>query len=179
MFWPPEMGKEFPDLELIDQTGKKVRISDFKGSVILIEYIGMTCPACQAFSGAHDVGAYGGIKPQKGLKSIEKFCPIYSKGVRLSDDRVIFIQILLYSMSMGAPTVEDAKKWAKHFRLDRSKNQIVLAGKEELLGKASYDLIPGFQLVDKDFILRSDSTGHHPRNNLYTELLPMMPELIK
>ncbi len=40
--WPPELGKPYPDLELVDQTGKKVRLSSFKGKVLLIEPIGMS-----------------------------------------------------------------------------------------------------------------------------------------
>ena len=34
-------------------------------------------------------------------------------------------------------------------------------------------MIPGFQLVDRDFILRCDA-GNPPRQNLYQELLPMV-----
>ena len=33
-------------------------------------------------------------------------------------------------------------------------------------------MVPGFQLVDRRFVLRWDATGHSPRHNLYTELLP-------
>ncbi len=158
--WPPRLGKPYPDLALTDQTGKVVRLSDFKGSVIFIEYVGMTCPACQAFAGAHRLGSFANVKPQRGLQSIEEYFPRHAGGLTLDDERIVFVQILLYSMSMQAPTPEDARSWAAHFKLDRARNQIVLAGKKELIGPASYNLIPGFQLVDKDFVLRSDSTGN-------------------
>ena len=82
---------------------------------------------------------------------------------------------------MGVPGPEDAKKWAEHFHFDRSKNRIVLAGAKEFLApenyNASYNLVPGFQLIDRDFILRSDSTGHNPHDGLYTQLLSMVPQL--
>ena len=106
--WPPRLGEPYPDLTLIDQTGQPVRLSSFKGSVILIEPVGMTCSGCQAFSGAH----------------------------------------------------------------------LVLAGTKELLGDASYNMIPGFHLVDRNFIFQSDSAGHTPRHNLVTHLLPMVPKLL-
>ncbi len=177
--WPPQLGRPFPDIALVDQTGRVVKMSSFKGKVILVEYIGMTCPACQAFTGAHDLGSFEKVNPQRGLESIEKLFPRYTGGLSLGDDRIVFVQILLYSMSMNAPTASDARKWARHFQLSRSNRQVVLAGKPELLGQDSYDLIPGFQLVDKNFVIRSDSTGHHPRHNLYTELLPMVSVILK
>lgn len=177
--WPPRLGEPYPDLELIDQTGQRVRLSSFKGSVLVIEPIGMTCPACQAFSGAHRFGSFEGVVPQGGLPSIEELFPRYTNGLSLSDDRIVFVQLLLYSMSMGAPSPDDARRWAKHFRMDRSKNFVVLAGTEDLLGPASYNMIPGFQLVDRNFILRADSTGHRPRHNLWTYLLPMVPRLLQ
>ena len=176
--WPPQLDERYPDLELIDQTGQTVRLSDFAGSVILVEYIGMTCSACQAFAGAHDVGSFEGVRPQVGVGSIEGYAPQYG-GVSLDDPRIVFVQILLYSMSMGAPTPQDARRWAEHFGMSRADREIVLAGTQELLGKASFDLIPGFQLIDRNFMLRSDSTGHRPQDNLYTELLPRIPELLK
>jgi len=44
--WPPEVGEPYPDATLIDQEGNPVKLSSFKGSVLLIEPIGMTCAAC-------------------------------------------------------------------------------------------------------------------------------------
>jgi len=176
--WPPQLGERYPEIRMIDQTGKHVIVSDFEGSVILIEYIGMTCPACQAFSGAHRLGPFKKITPQHDLKSIEEYLPEYA-GIKLSDERLVFIQIILYDMKMKAPIPKDAKEWARNFEFDRSKNRIVLAGTKEYVNSASYNLIPGFQVIDKNFILRSDSTGHNPHDNLFSTLLPMIPKLFK
>ena len=54
----------------------------------------------------------------------------------------------------------------------------MLYADSRFIGDATYRMIPGFQLVDRDFVLRSDSTGHRPTHNLYTELLPMVGELL-
>lgn len=177
--WPPKLGELYPDLELTDQTDRRVRLSSFKGHVILIEPVGMTCPACQAFSGAHRYGSFEGVVPQQGLPSIEELFPRYTSGLSLSDERIAFVQVLLYSMSMGPPTPDDVRRWAGHFKLGRLKNYFVLAGTKDLLGPASYNMIPGFQLVDRNFVMRADSTGHQPRHNLFTELLPMVPRLLE
>src|SRR5262245_47616048 len=66
--WPPVIGKPFPDMELADQDGKATRLSEFKGKVLLVEPVGMACPACQAFSGAlGKPGCFKGATAQKGL----------------------------------------------------------------------------------------------------------------
>jgi cytochrome oxidase Cu insertion factor (SCO1/SenC/PrrC family) len=40
--WPPVVDETYPDLELTDFRGEVVRLSSFKGRVLLIEPIGMT-----------------------------------------------------------------------------------------------------------------------------------------
>lgn len=177
--WPPQLSQPYPDLELIDHRGNKVKLSDFKGKVIIIEPVGMTCSACNAFSGGGEKGGYKDMGVQKGLLSMEKYFPKYTNGISLHDDRIVYIQLLLYSLSMGAPTADDAKLWAEHFGLDKYSNAYILSGDKNLLGKASYNMIPGFQLVDKNFILRVDSTGHSPQHDLFGQLLPSVPVLLK
>jgi hypothetical protein len=56
--------------------------SSFKGIVILVEPVGMNCPACNAFSGGIQKGGYKGTHPQNGLPSIEQLFPKYTGGCR-------------------------------------------------------------------------------------------------
>ena len=178
--WPPVLGEPYPDVQLRDHNGKLVSLSQFEGKTIVVEPVGMSCPGCQAFAGGHHAGGFRGVQPQPGLKSIEEYAPRYSGGVSLDDARIVFVQLLLYDMTAAqAPTIEDAMAWAEHFGTDRHPNRIVLVGDQRLIGPASYDMIPGFQLIDADFVLRSDSTGHHPRHNLYQELLPLLGDLVR
>jgi len=180
--WPPQLGKAYPDgIEYYDQSGAKVKMSDFKGQVLFIEFVGMNCPACQAFSGANkkDIGSFENNAVQTGLDSIEEYFRQYSGGLKLSDDRIFYIAVLLYDMKLGHPKADDARKWAEHFKFDKSKKQIVIVPIQDLRGNDSYNLIPGFQLVDKKLVLRSDSTGHKPRDNLYSKLLPMVRKLLE
>jgi thiol-disulfide isomerase/thioredoxin len=177
--WPPRVGEPYPDLRLVDQTGQPVALSSFKGSVILIEMIGMTCPACQAFSGANRIGSFRGVTPTGGLPSIDELVPDYARGVAFPGDDVVFVQLLLFNMEMEPPTPEDAAAWAAHFHRDRARRQYVLAGGPALHNRASYVMVPGFQLVDRHFVLRWDATGHSPRHNLYRELLPALPGLLR
>ncbi len=177
--WPPKIDQPFPNIKLVSHAGEMVKLSDLRGKVILVEPIGMTCAACNAFSGAKLKGGYQGISYQQNLPPIESMLPQYANGITLDDERLVLVQILLYDMQLKPPNAEDAKKWAEHFGLDKKNNVYVLAGDERYINKASYDMIPGFFLIDKDFILRSDSTGHNPKHNLYTQLLPKIPWLLK
>jgi hypothetical protein len=72
--------------------------------------------------------------------------------------------------------VGHGKAWAEHFHRNRFKNEVALAGSADLLQprcrQASYNLIPGFQLVDKDFVLRHDATSDSPKINLWRDLIP-------
>ncbi len=176
--WPPKVGKSYPDATFIDQEGNPVKLSSFKGTVLLIEPIGMTCAACQAFSGAHKYGALGSVTPQKGLPSIETLFPQYTNGLSLRNSRIQFIQVLFYDMDMQAPTAHDVKEWTRQFRMERSSNYLVLAAPYAFQGRATSNMIPGFQLVDQEFILRADSTGHSPQHDLYRQLLPMVRQLL-
>jgi thiol-disulfide isomerase/thioredoxin len=177
--WPPQLNEPYPDLHLVDQTGTAVRLSDFKGKIILVELIGIPCPACQAFSGGHKVGGFKGVAPQPDLASIEESARKYGR-FDLSNERIVKVHVLLYSMSMRAPTPRDAKAWADHFGLDRSKNEIVLAGLSSMISEETYQMIPGTQLIDQEFILRVDSTGRSARkHDLYRVLLPHVRKLLR
>jgi hypothetical protein len=138
----------------------------------------MPCKGCVAFAGGHKYGAFENVPPQPDLGDIDKYFRQQTKGVRLSDDRIAFVQILFYGLDMNAPTTEDSRKWAEHFRLDRQDNCHVLAGTQAFISPVTRAMIPGFHLLDKNSFLRYDATG--PRQgDIYDKLLPMVPKLLK
>jgi len=176
--WPPVVDQPYPDLQLIDQEGRRTSLSEFRGKVILLEPVGISCPACIAFAGGQEHGAYAGILPQQGLQSVHHCTRRYGQ-VDLDREDVVLVQVLFYSKSLTAPTAAETRDWALHFGLERSQNQVVLAGEPYLLSPKTRAMIPGFQLIDKDFVLRYDSTGHAPQHKFYTELLPNLGLLCK
>jgi len=175
--WPPRLNESYPDLLLYDQEGSVTRLSSFKGKVILVEMVGMSCPACVALSGGQLYGGFEGTSPQSDLESLDSYVQRFA-GLKLNDPRLVFVQLVLFNPEMQPPTPDDARRWAEHFRLHRSKNYIVLAGDERLAMDASRQLVPGFQLIDRDFILRGDSTGSSPAHDLYEDLFPMLRDLV-
>jgi len=175
--WPPKVGEAYPDLELVDQTGQLTKLSAFRGRIVLVEPIGMNCTGCIAYVGGHTHGPFEGHHPQKGLASLHEYAKTYGK-FDLDDPRVVHVHLLLYSLRMDAPTPDDGKRWAAHFQRDRAKDQVVLVGDARFIGPASHGMIPGIHLLDEAGVLRGDSSGHQPTENMYTALLPRAGELV-
>lgn len=174
--WPPVSGEKFPDMILNDQNGQRTRLSEFAGKIILVEYAAIPCKGCQAFAGGKEHGGFGGFQVQPGLESVEYYARKFAD-VQLGSDQVVFVQVLLYGEDLSSPTAIEVAQWAEHFGMDRDENKIVLQGDPSMLGPQTYDMIPGFQLIDRDFKLRSDSCGHHPKDDLYRHLLPLLGQL--
>jgi hypothetical protein len=172
--WPPTLNMPYPDLKLLNQDGKVTQLSQFKGKVILVEPIGMTCAGCNAFADSNGVGGFKGNAQQKGIPSLRKLMSDYAR-VKLPNRDVVVVHLLLYNQKMKPPTLKDAKAWAKHFDLNTYDNEYVLVGKKK---HQVYELIPGFQLIDRSFRLVSDSTGHRPLNDTYRHTFPMLGKLI-
>jgi hypothetical protein len=179
--WPPRVGEPYPNLQLRNSHGERVALEAFRGKVILVEPIGMDCPACNAFAGGNQPGSQGfqGVRPQPGLPSVDEILRDYAGGASLADDRLVLVHLLLYEPGrQGPPSVQAARLWAEHFGLAESENTTVLVGEDNLIGPASYRMIPGFQLIDHEFVLRYDATGHRPRHDLWRELMPAIPALL-
>ncbi|MDB4614730.1 hypothetical protein OAH18_03465 [bacterium] len=175
--WPPVVGKKFPDPEFIDQDGNTLRLSDLRGKLLLIEPVGIPCPGCQAFVDSKSRGGFAGVTPQANLPSIEHSAKVYGD-FDLNDERIVHVQLLLFGMDLQAPTGADAKAWARHYDQKTVRQQYVLAGNDMLQDSLTRSFIPGFWLVDENFTLLSDSTGHSPLDDLYRVLLPSAGRLL-
>jgi thiol-disulfide isomerase/thioredoxin len=179
VFWPPKAGEKFPDLHVTDSEGRPLNLSKYEGKVVLVEEIGMTCGACNAFCGGNKTGGKGpfdGQPAQNGLPDIEEY--MQQQGININDPNFVKVDFLLYDTKLQAPTVADAKAWKEHFYGATDKKHVVVVGDKSLLGQESYDLIPGFQLLDKSFTVVSDSSGHAPKDDLWTVLVPKVKAML-
>jgi len=175
----PRVGEAYPDLELMDLDGQMIHLSKYRGRLLILEPAAICCSGCQAFSGGQEKGGYAGFRPQPGLPSFERLFSRYSAGASLSDPRLTFVQILFYGTSADRPpTLAEARGWAKHFGMDAAPNRVVLIAPPHLLSAQTWAMIPSFQLIDKNFILRADA-GNPPRQNLYRELIPLAKTLLQ
>jgi hypothetical protein len=176
--WPPETGKVFADLELVDQDGQKFKLSDLRGKVILMQFVGMNDPVSQAFSGAAKIGAFQKVPLQEKVPEIREFFPKYT-ALPFPNPDVVFLQVLFYDLRFKPPKPKDAKMWAEHFGFKKSDNQIVAIVPHDMRNGYVFSLIPGYVLIDKGFILRANAAGSNPQDDLFKTLLPMVPIAIK
>lgn len=169
--WPPEIGREYPDLKLMTHDGKDVQLSDFKGKLILLELVGMTCPGCHAFTGGNKIKEkFHNIRAQSGIKSIHEYATEFG-GFDLKNPEILFIQVLAYDLKDKQTKKSDLKLWMDHFYKEGiSKNTIVAVPKDSLVSPDTYKMIPTFHLIDRKGVLRSRGKN----NKLYDELLPLL-----
>lgn len=176
--WPPKTGQIFPDLNFTDSSGKEIKLTDYKGKVILIELAAMSCPASQSLAGAHQFGGFGNVGPQPSLGKLARYVWKYTDGADVSDSDFQVLQVLFYDLNLKTPSVENLKKWEEHFRLDEDENIKNVIGPKEIVGDRLFQMIPGFFLIDKNFVLRYDITNTGRQPLLYSELFPMLPQLL-
>jgi hypothetical protein len=178
--WPPSVGAEFPDVALYDHEGKPFSLRALKGKPVLLEVVAMSCAGCQAFSGANRLRkGFGGFPAQGGLDSIETFYATYTNGHELFSPEISFVQLIIYNLQLNPPTAKDLEQWRLHFNFDKHRQTYIVSGGAPLANKASFKMIPGFLLLDREQRVLFDATGHQPRHNLFTELLPGMERLLE
>ncbi|MEM7477097.1 MAG: hypothetical protein AAF483_19110 [Planctomycetota bacterium] len=171
--WPAKIDQPYPNLELYDTDGKSLRLSDFRGQVLILHSVGMSCKACQAFSGGHEVGGLGGTVPLQKLKSFKSYFKKWTN-TEFEDSRFKLVQIIFYGPdAIAAPTLEEAQQWAEHFGPALPKGTKILFADSSMLSRDTRGMIPCFQLVDQNFILRCDA-GNEPRSDVFEDLLPLL-----
>ena len=175
--WPPVIGKPFPQFELFDHTGQPFTMASLRGKPTIIEFISMSCAGCQAFAGGNEFGPFRRLASQPDLESFEKYFRKYA-GFDLDSGEVNFVVAVVYNDKLKTPTAQDLDDWRSHFHLDKSDNMFVVSS-PKLASGATFKMIPGFMLLDQHHVILLDSTGHQPTHNLFTELLPEVPALLR
>ncbi len=180
--WPAKMNSPYPDMAMFDQEGKEFTLSSLKGRIIVIEFIDISSPKSQAQSGAGLFGPYYA----SASSDIDKYTQTFSQVLRknsassamLPNDNVVELKIIVYGENGDAGSRDDAQNWAKHFDLKKSDNVIVAVPKKDIRGNESASLIAGFQLIDKNMLLRVDSSGPSPKHSLAMTFVPLMSKLM-
>lgn len=172
--WPPTIDAPYPDIELTNQSGVTFKLSDYKGKVIIIIPINMNNAHSQALENALFFGSYEGAPYARNVIALDEEIKKYAPELRLPHDDLIFIHLIFHDISYGTPDIQDADAWARHFQRQKSDNHIVAIPHQRIPTYAANALVPGVQLIDRNFILRADSTGATPKTKLREVLIPMM-----
>ena len=98
----------------------------------------------------------------------------YAGGADLHDPDLVVVSLLLFGPDMKRPSLEDARRWSEHFGIDEHPNHHVLIGHPKLFGKQTRSMVPGFQLIDRDFVLRQDAAGNSSPQDLWRDLMPTL-----
>ena len=175
--WPPKTGKPFPRFDLFDHANNRFTFDSLRGKPTVIEFISMTCAGCQAFAGGNKFGPYGGLASQPNLESFETYFKQYA-GLDLYSGDVNYVVVVVYNDKLRTPTAQDLSKWRSHFQME-SHNNAYFVSSTELASGDTYKMVPGFMLLNSDQSVVFDSTGHNPKHNLYTELLPGVKGLLR
>ena len=168
--WPPASGKPFPQFDLFDHANNQFRFDSLRGKPTVIEFISMTCAGCQAFAGGNEFGPYGGLASQPNLESFETYFKQYTGGDLYSGE-VNYVVVVVYNDKLESPTAQDLNDWRSHFQMNRYDNAYIVSS-SELASGDTFKMIPGFMLLDRNQSVVFDATGHNPKHNLYSELLP-------
>jgi len=174
--WPPVCGTSFPQFDLFDHADNRFSFESLRGKPTVIEFISMTCAGCQAFAGGNELGPYGGLASQPNLESFETYFQQYA-GFDLYSGQVNYVVVIVYNDKLESPTAQDLSDWRKHFRMESHSNAHIVSS-TELASGDSFKMIPGFMLLDRKQSVVFDSTGHNPKHNLFSELLPGVKALL-
>ena len=183
--WPANMNEPYPNVDLLDKDGKRFTLSGLKGRVVILEFIDISSPISQGQSGAAVTGAYHGSTTSQEVDEYAlPFSDVVKKslnaGFNLPNNNIIELKIIVYGAAGSQATVNDAQNWANHFALGAAGSNIIVAVTEkDFRSKRSDSVVGGFQLLDRNLLLRVDSAGPKPKHNLSMTLLPLVPKLIR
>lgn len=125
-------GKPVPDFSLKDISGKKIKFSEFRGKVVLIEFWATWCEACR--------------------EAIPDLIEIYEKNKNNA------FEMLTISVDEGSDSSERIRDFIKEYRIPYT---VMLDGME-LGKKFGVYTIPTIFLVDKNGILVRRYPGYFP-----------------
>lgn len=174
--WPPLRGKPFPDMVLFDLEGKEVKLSSFKGKVILLQWVATTSPGSIAQAGGLKAEAFQGTPSQQGVWRLDR--ELKESGVPVDSEDFVWLQVMVYGPREGVPTQSDAKAWAEHFKLAERPRTEVLYADARYQVEATHAMVPGYFVIDPDFTFAFDRANMFSADG-YTEVARGLKRLLR
>lgn len=125
------------DFTLMDQNGDQVRLYDFHGKVIVLDFSVIWCGPCRMAAMTAD-------------STVLKYGP----------EEVVYITILIENSFGRDPDLRDLENWANSYGININP---VLAGSRDWLNTSNWHISgwPTFFIIDKDMVLRSTQVGYN------------------
>lgn len=123
------------DFTLMDQHGNQVRLYDFHGKVIILDFSTMWCGPCRLAA-----------------MQVDATTAKYEEG------EVVYISVLIENSFGKAPDLRDLENWANSYGININP---VLAGSRDWLETSSWHIQawPTFFIIDQKMTLRSTIVG--------------------
>lgn len=128
----PEVGKKAPDFTLYDADGREVRLSDFEGKVVLIDFWATWCPPCQ-----------------------ESLAELESLSHKFRDSEIVIIGI---SLDNGSDVAERVKSYIERNRITYR----ILIDNGNLIKTYGIRSIPTAYLLDREHRIARHLVGFAP-----------------
>lgn len=150
-------GETAYDFSLIDQTGKPVSLSDYKGKVVLIDFCTMWCNPCK-----------------KGTSALKKWEADYG------EEGLVILTIMSQNADGQPPTANECKEWAKTYGLNSAVLADPLHGVYEAYSSKEYvskKTVPRNVIIDRDGVVRWSKFGYTPKT--YKQMERTIKKLLK
>lgn len=154
--WPPRQGAQHPEMTLFDLEGQEVKLSTFKGKVILLQWVATTSPGSIGLAGGLKAKAFKRTPSQQGVTRLDR--ALAEAGAEVDSDEFVWLQVMVYGPGQGVPTQVDAQEWSEHFGLAERPRTHVLYTDQRYQVDATHAMVPGFYLIDTEFNLAFDAT---------------------
>ena len=174
--WPPLRGKPFPDMTLFDQEGQEVKLSSFKGKVILLQWVATTSPGSISQAGGFESETFQGTPAQPGVWRLDK--ELKEAKVPVESEDLVWLQIMVYGPREAVPTQADAQAWAEHFKLSERPRTHVLYTDERYQVEATHSMVPGYFVIGRDFTFAYDRANMFSADG-YTEVARGLKSLLR
>ncbi|RMG41610.1 MAG: hypothetical protein D6719_08165 [Candidatus Dadabacteria bacterium] len=177
--WPPHLNSVYPRLVLPTLAGKRFPLERLKGRPFIVEYADARSPVSQGLAGVNMFRPIFGVSPNISIQPIASYFKRYTGGITISSPDFIYVHILLTGPDGKAPTRDVLRHWVSHFRLKRGPNHIILGGHPDLLTYNVRKIAPGFQVIDRNFVVRASATGIPGDQVIKGTILPELSHIIK
>jgi len=126
------------DFTLMDQDGNHVRLYDYYGKVIILDFSTMWCGPCQLAA-----------------RSVETTINKYG------EDEIVYITVLIENSFGKDPDLRDLENWATENGI---KSAPVLGGSRDFLNGSDWVITawPTFFFIDQDMVLQGGLVGYSP-----------------